>query len=147
MCSLSSWQDRCVFVRFVVGSDGQHHKELTGLFTEARLLRERGDLTAEEDARLENVYEWFRVHVPVPPFSSGRFPRDAVAWFKGDAAEAVTRMWDIVALLREHGVEVRLLRSANPGRVVYEDELQVLVEEWNRIERHGRRSVARRKSV
>ena len=122
-----------MFVRFVVGSDGQYHKELAGLFAEARLLRERDVLTAEEDARLANVYEWFQAHVPVPPFSSGNFPKDAVAWFKAEAREPVSRMWDIVALLREHGVEVRLLRSANPGRVVYEDPVQVLIEEWNRI--------------
>lgn len=122
-----------MFVRFVVGSDGQHHKELTGIFTEARFLRERGELTAEEDARLEDLYEWFEEHVPVPPFSTGRFPRDAVAWFKDDAGEPVTKMWDIVALLREHGAEVRLLRSPNPGRVVYDDRVQVLVEEWNRL--------------
>jgi hypothetical protein len=122
-----------VFVRFVVGSDGQHHKELTGVFAEARLLRERGVLTAEEDVRLEAAYHWFHEHVPVPPFSSGRLPKDAVAWFKHDAREPVARMWDIVALLREHGAEVRLLRSANPGRVVYEDHLQVIVVEWSRI--------------
>ena len=64
-----------MFVRFVVGSDGQHHKELTGVLTEARLLRDRGDLTAEEDARLGDVYAWFNDNVPVPPFSTGRFPR------------------------------------------------------------------------
>ena len=122
-----------VFVRFVVGSDGQYHKELNGIFVEARLLRERGVLTVEEDARLEELYGWFEEQVPMPPFSAGRFPRDAVAWFKDDAGEPVTRMWDIVALLREHGVEVRLLRSTNPGRVVYDDQVQVLVEEWNRL--------------
>jgi hypothetical protein len=36
-------------------------------------------------------------------------------------------------LRREHEVEVRLLRSSNPGRVVYEDDVQVVVEEWNRL--------------
>jgi hypothetical protein len=111
-----------VFVRFVVGSDGQHNKELTGVFVESRLLREPGGLTAEEDARLDDVYEWFSENVPVPPFSTGRFPRDAVAWFKDSAREPIARIWDVVALLREHGVEVRLLRSANPGRVVYRME-------------------------
>jgi hypothetical protein len=122
-----------VFIRFVVGSDGQHHKELTGILAEARLLRERDQLTAEESARLEELYTWFNEHVPVPPFSASRWPRDVVAWFKYDAFEPVARMWDVVALLREHGLEVRLLRSANPGRVVYEDGIQVLVDEWNRL--------------
>jgi len=40
---------------------------------------------------------------------------------------------DLVALLEEHGVPVRMLRSSNPGRVVYEDEYQIVVEEWNRL--------------
>lgn len=122
-----------VFVRFVVGSDGQHHKELTGIITEARLLREAGELTVEEDDRLGAMYDWFNDHVPVPPFSDGRFPPDAVAWFKHDAREAVTKMWDVALLLREHGIAVRMLRSTNPGRVVYEDQVQVLVEEWNQL--------------
>ncbi len=122
-----------MFVRFVVGSDGQHHKQLTGVFTEARLLRERGELTDEEDALLSELYEWFNEYVPVPPFSARRIHDDVVSWFKDDAGEPVTKMWDIVALLREHGVEVRLLRSRNPGRIVYEDEMQVVVDEWNRL--------------
>jgi hypothetical protein len=122
-----------VFVRFVVGSDGQHHKELTGIITEARLLRDRGELTTDEDDLLEALYEWFNDHVPVPPLESRRFPRDAVPWFRDDAGKPVAKMWDIVALLQEHGVDVRLLRSANPGRVVYEDRVQVLVDEWNRL--------------
>lgn len=39
-------------------------------------------------------------------------------------------MWEIVTLLKECGVPVRLLRSANPGKVVYEDDYQIVVEEW-----------------
>jgi hypothetical protein len=39
----------------------------------------------------------------------------------------------MVALLEEHDVRVRMLRSSNPGRVVYEDEFQIVVEEWNRL--------------
>ncbi len=81
-----------MFVRFVVGTDGQHHKELTGILTEARLLRDRGELTADENIRLGELYEWFNEHVPVPSFSTERVPRDAVAWFKDDAREPVTRM-------------------------------------------------------
>jgi hypothetical protein len=122
-----------VFVRFVVGSDGQHHKQLTGIFTEARLLRDRGELTHDEEGRLADLYAWFNEHVPVPPFSAGRIRGDVVAWFKDDAGDPVTQMWGLATLLREHGLEVRLLRSMNPGRVVYEDWVQVVVDEWNRL--------------
>jgi len=61
-----------MFVRFVVGGDGEDHKELTGIVTEARLLRERGELTTDEDDRLEDLYKWFNENVPVPPFESKR---------------------------------------------------------------------------
>ena len=113
-----TWDHRDVYVRFGFGRDGQHHKELSGILTEARFLRDRGELTADEEVRLAELYEWFSEHVLFPPFSTGDFPRDAASWFKDDAGAPVTMMWDVVTLLREHGVEVRLLRSVNPGRVL-----------------------------
>jgi len=41
-------------------------------------------------------------------------------------------MWDLVAILREHGAPVRILRSQTPGKILYEDEYQVVVLEWKR---------------
>jgi hypothetical protein len=126
-------QKNPTFIRFVVGADGQHHRELTGVVTEVRFLRDDDRLAPEEVVRLDDAYAWFNEHVPVPPFATARWPRDVVTWFKDDASDAISRMWDLVVLLREHSVEVRLLRSINPGRVLYEDDYQVVVEEWNRL--------------
>jgi hypothetical protein len=42
-------------------------------------------------------------------------------------------MWEIAALLEDHDVPVRFLRSSNPGRVLYEDSHQLVVAEWNRL--------------
>ena len=122
-----------VFVRFVVGSDGDHHRSLNGIVTEARFLRDDGRLTNDERVRLEASYEWLNEHVPVPPFSARRWPRDVVSWFKGDAVEPIARMWDLVAILRDHDVSTRMLRSRNPGKILYEDDLQVVVEEWKHL--------------
>jgi hypothetical protein len=122
-----------VFIRFVVGADGQHHRELTGIITEARLLHDRGELSTEESAGLEALYDWFNEHIAVPPFTSKGWPRDAVAWFKDDAHEPVRRMWEIAALLEDHDVQVRFLRSSSPGRVLYEDAHQVVVAEWTHL--------------
>jgi hypothetical protein len=122
-----------MFIRFVVGADHQHHRELNGIITEARLLRDRDGLSGEETARLESLFDWFNDHLPVPPFSTSAWPQDVVAWFKDDAGEAISRMWNLVALLEDHGVQVRLLRSKSPGRVHYEDDYQILVEEWKRL--------------
>jgi hypothetical protein len=42
-------------------------------------------------------------------------------------------MWDLVAILREHDVPVRMLKSKEPGKVLYEDDYQVVVSQWSRI--------------
>jgi len=124
---------RPMFVRFVVGDDGEHHRLLTGIVAEARFLRDNDRLTVEERDRLEDTYQWFNDHVPVPPFATAGWPRDVVSWFKDDATEAISRMWDLIALLRDHDVPTRMLRSARPGKVLYEDAFQVVVEEWKHL--------------
>lgn len=122
-----------MFIRFVVGADDENHRSLSGIFTEANLLKEDGNLSPYEEEWLEEVFGWFNSHLPCPPFAAGRFSRDAVAWFKADSSEFIARMWDIVALIQNHDVPVRLLKSQNPGKIVYEDDHQIVVEEWRRL--------------
>jgi hypothetical protein len=122
-----------MFIRFVVGGYAEHHRSLTGIITEARLLRDKGGLNQDQISWLEEVYKWFNDNLPAPPFSSGSWPRDAVCWFKDDARDAIRKMWEIASLLKEHGVPVRMLRSANPGKILYQDPYQIVVEEWKRI--------------
>ncbi|HEV7758163.1 MAG TPA: hypothetical protein VGO78_04215 [Acidimicrobiales bacterium] len=107
-----------MFIRFVVGGDGDDHRALTGIVAEARLLADDDELSDPELVRLKASYTWLNEHLPVPPFESSDWGRDAVSWFKDDAGEPVRRMWDLMSLLRDHGVPVRLLRSPNPGRVL-----------------------------
>ena len=122
-----------MFIRFVVGGDDEHHRLLTGLITEARLLRDRGELAQHEAEQLEATYVWFNANLPCPPFASLNWSRDAVTWFKDSAKESIKRMRDLAALLELHGQPVRMLRSSNPGKVLYEDRYQVVVEEWKTL--------------
>jgi hypothetical protein len=109
-----------MFIRFVVGGDEEHHRLLTGLVTEARLLRDRGELAEYETERLEETYEWFNANLPCPPYSSSGWSRDAVSWFKDSAKESIQRMRELAVLLESNGFIVRMLRSENPGKVLYE---------------------------
>lgn len=122
-----------MFICFVVGADDENHRSLTGVITEARILRDDNKLNPYEEEWLEDIFDWLNSHLPHPPFSAGKFPRDAVAWFKAESSGFINRMWDIVAIIENHDVSVRLLKSQNPGKVVYEDEYQILVEEWRQI--------------
>jgi hypothetical protein len=121
-----------MYVRFVVGDDAENASWLTGVFTEARLLRDDGKLYAYEVDHLEATYAWFNDHLPCPPFApklrSGEWTCDAVAWFRDDAVEPLRRIWDLVHLLRENGVPVRLVTTDRPGKIVYQDAYQVVAE-------------------
>ena len=64
-----------MFVRFVVGDDGEDHRYLTGVITEARLLRDENLLAEYENVWLEEMFDWFYDNVPVPPYSSNNWPK------------------------------------------------------------------------
>lgn len=122
-----------MFVRFVVGADGENHRWLTGIITEARLLRDRGQLAPQQTSWLEDTFAWLNDHLPCPPFSKSNWGPEAVSWFKDTAEPSIKKMWEIATLLEDHGAAVRLLRSKNPGKVVYEDDFQIVVQEWKRL--------------
>lgn len=122
-----------MYIRFVIGGEGENHRLLTGLVTEARLLRDKGALAPHEEEQLRDTYDWLNSNLPCPPFSSSGWPRDAVTWFKDTATESIRRMRDLAVLLESHGLLVRMLRSNNPGKVLYEDHYQVVVEEWKAL--------------
>lgn len=124
-----------MYVRFVVGPDDENPFWLDGIFTIAARLRKEGELYGYESELLEATFDWFNEHLPCPPFQekrrSGEWSRDAVSWFRPEAGEPLRRIWDIVALLREHGTPVRMVTSNKPGRIVYRDRYQVVAETNN----------------
>jgi hypothetical protein len=124
--------DRPVYVRFVAGAPAENPYWSTGVVTTARILRDERKLESYEVERLEEIYVWFNEHLPCPPFkekrTSGEWTADAVAWFRDDAREAISQMWEIVALLKEHGISVRFFQSESPGMIVYADDFQVVAE-------------------
>jgi hypothetical protein len=122
-----------MFVRFVAGVDGEDHRWLTGIITEARLLRDGGKLAPYQELCLQEAYDWLNAHLPCPPFRASGWSPEAVSWFKDTAEAAIDKMWEIVALLQEHGVAVRLLRSKHPGKILYEDAFQIVVLEWKQL--------------
>lgn len=122
-----------MFIRFVVGGDEEDHRQLSGLVTETRILRDKGELTITEEEQLEAIYAWFNANLPCPPFSSAGWSRDSVAWFKDSATESIQQMRSLAALLIQHDAAVRMLRSRNPGKVLYEDPFQIVVEEWKSL--------------
>jgi hypothetical protein len=121
-----------MFVRFVVGGDDENAAWLTGVIRETSKLCDGCELYDYEYDLLQAAFGWFNEHLPCPPFRaklrSGKWTCRAVAWFRSDAGEPLRRIWDIVAVLKEHGVPVRMLTSNSPGKIVYADAFQIVAE-------------------
>ena len=119
-----------MLLRFVVGTHRENPYYLTGVLVSARSLRDDGRIGADAAGQLSELFDWFNVHLPCPPFRRNRrlWSEDAVCWFKNSAGEPLRRMWDLVGLLKTEGIPVRIVTTMWPGRVVYEDEHQVVAE-------------------
>lgn len=105
-----------------------------GIFAAADVLRESGALPSEAGVRLEAVLSWMDQHLKVPPALDQSSNRRAQCWFHAGAKEAITQAWRLVAILREYDVDVQLVKTADPGLIVYRDAVQVVVKP----RRHGR---------
>jgi hypothetical protein len=121
-----------MYLRFVEGADSEDSRWLTGIITAARILRDDGDLDEYQIEIVNATFDWLNEHIPCPPFSdsldSGKWSEDAVAWFRPEARDAIQKMWDLVAVLKDHDVPIRVLRTENPGLIRYRDQFQIVTE-------------------
>jgi|SRR6185437_5861923 len=121
-----------MFVRFVVGHERENFRALTGIIRGRDYLAESGRIDDYQEERLRRHLDWLNRRLPTPPFSRERWPADAVCWLRDDARATIQTLWKIAGALRESSVPVRVLRTANPGRVLYRDEYQVVASPWRR---------------
>ena len=105
-----------------------------GIFHASNTLHEHGRLTHAEWDVLEESRQWFNRNLPVPRLDEGR----AIFWFRADARECLARIWGQVAIMREGGIPVFMLRCTDPGLIVYRDELQVAAVPQRQVRWHQR---------
>ena len=135
-----------MYVRFEGAGGG-------GLFwiasdVELRLIRGLR-MSRGERRRFHELHGWLRTHTPAPGEEAyrdwrSRLPR---TWFRESAREHVRHAWLLSDLLSRRGVRVRPIRAREPGTIIWEDEVQVIVRP-NRVGTvvRPRRPWARRRS-
>jgi hypothetical protein len=82
-----------------------------------------GRLTDAEHDRVQEVFGWFNEHLQVPRLREEHWR--ARFWFWHSAQPMIRRLWDVVAVLRHCDVLVELLKTSDPGTIVYGDQHQV----------------------
>jgi hypothetical protein len=109
----------------------ESHKEL-GIFHAARNLHDRGSLSRAEELLLVEIRDWFNDNLEKPKrFSSAKPPycgkrQNGIARFKDSVHQHIAKMREMAFLLEHHDVPVRMMKTARPGYVVYEDGFQIV---------------------
>jgi hypothetical protein len=118
-----------MYLRFAVPSDPFRPERRTaaGIFHATYRLAYEGRFDEGERVWFHEEMEWFDRWLPATR-SLGDWR--AVCWFRGDAGEALSRIWRIVGLVEREGVPVCVYRTMKPGVVIYEDKFQVAAVPW-----------------
>ncbi|MFC4335609.1 hypothetical protein [Salininema proteolyticum] len=119
------------YVRFQ-SAHRNRNGHFTGVFGLVNTLARQGRLTDEQESFRRLTNSWYdRAYADPsdvdPAVYDRRVNPGAAAWFKPSATHLIERVVGYLEILAAHGVECRTIRSADPGRVVYEDEVQIVV--------------------
>lgn len=131
------------YVRFVIRrKDEDSHVEQgifqavaqaeQGIFRAAAQALEWRTITGADADELNDLRAWFSENLAKPSsFGRDKF-RLGICWFKTDAAEHISRIWEMVRVLERNGVYVKKIRTDKPGYVIYEDEWQLVAEPFGK---------------
>ena len=121
-----------MYVRFVVDEIDENSGVALGVFQAMYRLSDAGVLNRAEEAWWDDVRMWFNRQLEIPArLTRSRRPGAepcAISWFKSSATHHIRRAREMTALLAEHDIHTRVLRSKRTGYVVYEDRFQVTAE-------------------
>ncbi|MGW7050298.1 hypothetical protein [Streptomyces sp. NPDC054887] len=123
--------DPVVYVRYQ-GTVRRAGGNFPGVFGLVNGLAREGRLSAAQERFRRTHNDWYDAaytdpSTVDPTVYDPRVNPGAAAWFKPAAVELIARVDGYLEILAAHGVEWRLVRSADPGRVVYEDAHQIVV--------------------
>lgn len=120
-----------MYIRFQSPTPGRRGVH-TGIFGLTNLLARNGELSEAENADWRAGNDWYNAAYPDPSDSDPTVydelanPR-ATAWFKESATHLFERIPHYLEILRAHDVPCMRVETPDPGRVIYEDEVQVVV--------------------
>jgi len=125
-------QEKREFIRFVIGSkDDESHVE-RGVFQAVAQALEWKDITGSDAEQLNELEEWFNKNLKKPSSFGRDKLRLGICWFKTDATEHISRIWEMVQILERNGIYVKKIRTDKPGYVIYEDDWQLVAEPFRK---------------
>jgi hypothetical protein len=120
------------YVRFVIGRKDEDSNVERGIFQAAGQALEWQNVTGSDADELEELRAWFNENLEKPTSFGRDTLRLGICWFKTDATEHISRIWQMVQILERNGIYVKKIRTDKPGYVIYEDEWQLVAEPFRK---------------
>jgi hypothetical protein len=124
--------ERHEYVRFVIGRKDEDSNVERGIFQAAAQALEWGNITGTDADELNELRSWFSENLMKPTSFGRNTLRLGICWFKTNATEHISRIWEMVQILERNGIYVRKIRTDKPGYVIYEDEWQLVAEPFRK---------------
>ena len=120
-----------VYVRFQSPRPGRRGVHI-GVFGLANSLARSGQLSASEMLVWRTAGDWINKTCTNPTDTYPEAYDDdvnplATAWFKASATHLIEGVSQHLDLLKSYGIACVRVEAGDPGRIIYEDHLQVLV--------------------
>jgi hypothetical protein len=120
------------YVRFVIDRKDEDSHIEQGIFQAVARAREWQTITGSDAHQLSDLKAWFSKNLEKPTSFGRSKLRLGICWFKTDAAEHISRIWEMVHILERNGIYVKKIRTDKPGYVIYEDEWQLVAEPFRK---------------
>jgi len=120
------------YVRFVIGRKDEDSHVEQGIFQAAGQALEWQDVTGPDADELKALRAWFNENLEKPTSFGRDKLRLGICWFKTNATEHISRIWQMVQILERNGIYVKKIRTDKPGYVMYEDEWQLVAEPFRK---------------
>jgi hypothetical protein len=108
-----------MFIRFVTTKLDRRSGRRQGLFQAAAELQDAHSSLDHEEARLEEIYRWFRKNLKKPDrMSLSAKPHakaQTISWFKDTATDHISHMRAYAAILGLHDIPVEVITTERPG--------------------------------
>lgn len=115
-----------MFIKYIPLTLDATENEEKGFLDLARFLSDTGGLSEDNYQTLHSHLNWVDSHVPKPPQRQQYQEEDlAITWWKLHP-ELYTRLNDVKKILEAHDVWIEVMQTENPGKIVYEDDYQVI---------------------
>ena len=126
------------YIRFVVDHKDEDSHVEQGVFQAVARALEWNTITGHDAAQLNELEAWFGKNLGKPTSLGRDKLRRGICWFKTDATEHISRIWEMVQILERKGIYVKKIRTDNPGYVIYEDEWQLVAEPFRKGTMRGK---------